>query len=272
MIRFDNVSFSYGPADRGIEALSAVDFSLEPGRMLAVLGANGSGKSTLARLTNGLLLPTRGRVVVDGIDTTDDERSFDLRSRVGMVFQNPDDQIVATAVEDDVAFGPENLGLERSEIRRRVDDALEAVGLAGLERREPHLLSGGQKQRLAIAGALAMLPRYLVLDEPTAMIDAQGRADVASVLERVRRSGHAVLLITHDLSEAAGADEVLVLHRGSVVFRGTVEALVADAGRLTTWGLELPPAARLGGSLRGFGVPVPATAFDPVAIAEALWA
>jgi energy-coupling factor transport system ATP-binding protein len=209
--------------------------------------------------------------MVDGIDTREENRGIEVRSTVGMVFQNPDDQIVATAVEDDVAFGPENLGLPRAEIRERVDEAISAVGLAGLERREPHLLSGGQKQRLAIAGALAMRPRYLVLDEPTAMIDAQGRHDVSRVLESVRASGHGVLLITHDIAEAARADRVCVLARGRLVFEGTMGGLLDNVSRLAEWGLELPPIAGLAGHLREAGVPVPAGELDPATIAEALW-
>lgn len=271
MIRIDSVSFSYGGSGTSAAVLQDVTFTVGPGEMVALLGANGSGKSTLARLTNGLLLPGSGRVTVDGIDTRDESRGIEVRSTVGMVFQNPDDQIVATAVEDDVAFGPENLGLPRAEIRERVDEAISAVGLVGLERREPHVLSGGQKQRLAIAGALAMRPRYLVLDEPTAMIDAQGRHDVARVLQSVRASGHGVLLITHDITEAARADRVCVLDHGRLAFEGTMGALLEGVNRLADWGLELPPVAGLAGCLRHAGVPVPAGELDPETIAEALW-
>ena len=270
LIRFEQASFVYGSAETGVTALQEVTLALKAGEMLALLGANGSGKSTLARLVNRLLLPSHGRVTVDGIDTADDERGIELRSTVGMVFQNPDDQIVATSVEDDVAFGPENLGLARHEIRERVDEAIAAVGLGGLERREPHLLSGGQKQRLAIAGALAMRPRYLVLDEPTAMIDTQGRHDVSRVLSALRAAGQGVVLITHDIAEAAHADRVAVLAGGRVVFEGGMGDLIAMGDRLADWGLELPASATLASEIRRAGVPVPAGALDPEEIAEAL--
>jgi energy-coupling factor transporter ATPase len=270
VIRFDDVSYRYPNAPESALALSGVTLELEPGTMLAVLGANGSGKSTLARLCNGLLLPRHGSVTVEGIDTRDEARGVELRSSVGMVFQHPDDQIVATSVEDDVAFGPENLGLDRADIRVRVDAAIADVGLAGLERREPHLLSGGQKQRLAIAGALAMLPAYLVLDEPTSMIDARGRHEVLSVLDRVRRAGQGVLLVTHDVAEAVRADRVVVLERGAVVFDGSPDQLLERGRHLADWGLDLPPAARLVQVLRSFGVPLPASALDPATIATAL--
>lgn len=268
MILVDDVSYSYG-ASRF--ALRDVSLRLSPGEMLAVLGANGSGKSTLARLMNGLLLPAGGSVLVDEFDTRRAEDSLSIRSRVGMVFQHPDDQIVATSVEDDVAFGPENLGLPRETIRQRVDDAIRAVGLSGLERREPHLLSGGQKQRLAIAGALAMQPEYLVLDEPTAMIDSQGRRDVAGVLRAVRASGRGVMLITHDIAEAAMADRVVILCDGRLEFGGALSAILRDADRLDRWGLELPDIGRLAEQLRSAGAPLPPVALDAETIVEALW-
>ncbi|HET6351343.1 MAG TPA: ATP-binding cassette domain-containing protein [Coriobacteriia bacterium] len=270
MIRFDNVSFSYSAAPEGRRAVDGVSFEVHPGEMVAVLGANGSGKSTLARLADGLLLPDAGEVRVDDVDTRDESRSLELRSSVGMVFQHPDDQIVATAVEDDVAFGPENLGLPREEIRRRVDAAIAAVGLSGLERREPHLLSGGQKQRLAIAGALAMSPRYLVLDEPTAMIDATGRREVADVIASMRSEGHGILLITHDLADAATADRVLVLCSGKVAFGGTLAGLLAHGSDLDAWGLEAPPIAVLATELaaRGLG---DGAALSPHEVVASLW-
>jgi energy-coupling factor transport system ATP-binding protein len=183
VISFSNVDFSYRNGNAVLAALRNISLDVHPGETVAVLGANGSGKSTLARLANGLLLPEAGTVTVDGCGTDDESRTQEIRERIAIVLQHPDDQIVATTVEDDVAFGPENLGLSRDEIRRRVDEALLSVGLVGLERREPHLLSGGQKQRLAIAGALAMQPRYLVLDEPTSMLDPEGRRDVAAIIE-----------------------------------------------------------------------------------------
>jgi len=272
VIRFEAVSFAYGNAPAGVLSLESLTLELAPGEMVAVLGANGSGKSTLARLTNGLLLPSAGTVTVDGIDTRDEARGVEVRSAVGMVFQHPDDQIVATSVEDDIAFGPENLGLPRDQIRMRVDEAVADTGLEGLGQREPHMLSGGQKQRLAMAGALAMRPRYLVLDEPTSMIDATGRKEFSSVLERVRASGRGVLLITHDVAEALPADRVVVLDTGRLAFEGTPDALLAKDESLASWGLELPPIARLARNLREAGAPTPlARDLAPHTVVEALW-
>lgn len=270
MISFVNASFSYRASGRTLPALRGVSLELGAGETVAVLGANGSGKSTLARLANGLLLPDGGAVEVDGRDTADPALTRQIRESVSIVLQHPDDQIVATTVEDDVAFGPENLGLERSEIRRRVDEALAAVGLTGLERREPHLLSGGQKQRLAIAGALAMEPSYLVLDEPTAMLDPEGRRDVAAVVERLGGSGKGVLLVTHDLAEAARADRVLVLDRGAPVFFGLPAELAERTELLGACGLEIPPFAVFSARLRELGVDVAPGLFDPEDLVGAL--
>jgi energy-coupling factor transport system ATP-binding protein len=271
VISFADISYSYGSAEGARFALAGVSLDVEPGEQVAVLGANGSGKSTLARLVNGLLLPHSGVVTVDGIDTSDASRARELRERVGMVFQRPDDQIVATTVEDDVAFGPENLGLPRAEIRARVDEAITAVGLLGLERREPHLLSGGQKQRLAIAGALAMRPAYLVLDEPASMLDPAGRAEVLAIVAGLRLAGTGVMHITHDLADIADADRAVVLDGGAVVFAGTVEELERRGDLLGEWGLELPQLARLTSALRALGVPLPAKVLDPETIAGSLW-
>jgi energy-coupling factor transport system ATP-binding protein len=270
VISFANVSFSYRASGTPLVALSDVSIDIRPGEMVAIVGANGSGKSTLARLTNGLLLPDAGTVEVDGADTSDESRTREIREHVAIVLQHPDDQIVATAVEDDVAFGPENLGLDRVEIRRRVDCALAAVGLTGLERREPHLLSGGQKQRLAIAGALAMEPDYLVLDEPTSMLDPEGRRDVASVIEQLGGSGKGILLITHDLAEAARADRVVVLDRGAVVYSGTASQLVERDELLIECGLETPPLVLLAAQLRNLGVETGSGLLEPGALADAL--
>jgi energy-coupling factor transporter ATPase len=271
VLRFDDIAFAYHTAPDGVRALDGVTLVVSPGEEVAVLGANGSGKSTLARLANGILLPQTGSVRVDGIETSDEPRIRELRELVGIVFQNPDDQIVATSVEDDVAFGPENLGLDRDVIRSRVDDALRSVGLTGLEGREPHLLSGGQKQRLAIAGALAMQPTYLVLDEPTSMLDPEGRADVLGIVARLRAAGHGILHITHDLADVATADRAIVLDAGKVAFDGPPQGLYAQPAFLAACGLELPPTARLALELRALGAPVPPDAFAPEALAEALW-
>ncbi len=270
MIRFDDVSFEYVTPSGPVPALRGLSFLLERSETLAVVGANGSGKSTLARLANGLLLPTSGRVEVDGLDTRGEDTIWDVRRRVGIVFQNPDNQIVGTVVEEDIAFGPENLGVEPSEIGRRVEEALSAVGLEGFERREPHLLSGGQKQRLALAGALAMRPDYLVLDEPTSMLDPQGSQDVLAVLTALKARSHGVLHITHDLSDVARADRVLVLANGKAVFIGTPGEMLGDPGRLEAWGLGLPALGILGRELRTRGISVPASALDTDSVVSAL--
>lgn len=270
MITFEGVTYAYG-GDGTEPAVRDVSFNVPDGGSLAVLGANGSGKSTIVRLANGLLLPEKGRVVVDGIDTADSRRILELRTRVAVVFQRPDDQIVATSVEDEVAFGPENLGLPRDEIRRRVDSAIAVCGLAGLERREPHLLSGGQKQRLAVAGALAMGAPNLVLDEPTAMIDAEGRREVWNTLRGLIAEGRTVLLVTHDVVEAALCERAIVLAEGRLVADAPLAALVSDRGLLESAGLELPPIGRLAARLRALGAPVPPEALAPEQVVDALW-
>lgn len=268
MIVFDDVTYRYPGTE--VPALSGVSLTLDPGSWTVIVGANGSGKSTLARLADGLLHPSAGRIFVDEIDTTDDDRAWDVRSLVGLVLQNPDNQIVGTVVEEDVAFGPENLGVPREELRSRVDAAIAAVGLTGLERREPHLLSEGQKQRLAIAGALAMNPDYLVLDEPTAMLDLEGRSDVLAVLGRLRAAGTGIVHITHDLAEATRAGRVIALKAGRVAFDGTADQLLEDAGLMRSLGLEAPPMARMASALRALGVPAVA-ASSAEDIVEALW-
>lgn len=277
LIEFIDVSYHYpGAADRR-PALAGVSLSLSPGALVAVVGANGSGKSTLVRLANGTLLPSRGFVGVDGIGTSGVAAAGAdasgglrrIRQSVAAVFQHPDDQIVATTVEEDVAFGPENLGLPRAQIRERVDGALAVVGLTGLEQREPHLLSGGQKQRLAIAGALAMRPRYLVLDEPTAMLDPQGRSEVLGVVDRLRGEGHGILLVTHDMAEIMRADTVIVLSGGEKVFEGAPGTLMAEE-RLASWGLERPAVAQLVHRLIALGVDIDPGTVDPRRIAEVL--
>lgn len=269
MLHYDGVGFSYRSAAGPVRALDDVSLRVSKGECVAVLGANGSGKSTLARLANGIELPDEGRVSVDGDATDDPGKVYGIRTRVGLVFQHPDDQIVATSVEDDVAFGPENLGLERHEIRLRVDHAIAAVGLGGLEAREPHQLSGGQKQRLAIAGALAMRPRYLILDEPTSMLDPVGRQEVLSVISTLKAAGHGILLITHDLAETVLSDRVVVLDKGSVVFEGSASELYSRP-ELGNWALELPVGAALVQALRLRGVPIADGVQDAEGIAGAL--
>jgi len=271
VIRFSDICYTYRAGDMTTRALAGVSLAVREGEHVAVLGANGSGKSTLVRLVNGLLLPESGSVDVDGIDSLDEARSLELRQRVGVVFQHPDDQIVATSVEDDVAFGPENLGLPREEVRARVDEAISAVGLSGLERREPHRLSGGQKQRLAIAGALAMRPAYLVLDEPASMLDPTGRAEVLAIIEQLRASGTGVLHVTHDLADVLRADRAAVLNHGELVFEGTVNRLVREPELLEECGLELPALSRLVTALQAHGVRFQGEPADAEELVEALW-
>jgi len=271
MLEFSGVSYDYPGHGADQMALADMTCSIGQGEIVALLGANGSGKSTLVRLSNGILVPSAGIVRVDGISTDDDERIWDVRSRVGVVFQDPDNQIVGTVVEEEVAFGPENLGVGRDELRSRVDEALTAVGLTGLERREPHLLSGGQKQRLAIAGALAMRPEYLVLDEPTSMLDPAGRADVLAIIDRLRVSGTGILHVTHHLADALAADRVLVLDKGRLVFQGLPDELVSGTLDLTALGLYLPAAMRFADELRRQGIALSTLARDASSIGEALW-
>ena len=223
IIETRDLRFSY-PAAEGVTpvVLDGVDLNIRSGSFVAVLGHNGSGKSTLAKHMNAILLPTGGTVYVDGIDTADEDRLLDIRRTVGMVFQNPDNQIVANVVEEDVAFAPENLGVPPEEIRQRVDDALKTVGMYEFREHAPHLLSGGQKQRVAIAGVLAMAPRCIVLDEPTAMLDPVGRREVMDTIKKLNRTaGVTVVLITHHMDEAAQADRLVVMSKGKVVADGT---------------------------------------------------
>ena len=269
MIEFQDVGVVYAGSDSS--ALTGVSLSVAPGQWVALLGANGSGKSTLARLANALILPTTGAVHVDGMDTRDESVVWDVRSRVGLVQQSPENQIVGTIAEEDVAFGPENLGIPTAELRTRVDAALSAVGLDGFQRREPHLLSEGQKQRLAIAGALAMRPAYLVLDEPTAMLDGTGRADVLAIVRSLRASGVGILHITHHLADIASADRAAVLDSGAIVFEGTPADLFADPGRVRRLGIGLPPMTTLVSVLRERGHAVPATTVEAESLVESLW-
>jgi energy-coupling factor transport system ATP-binding protein len=269
MIEFRDVGFAY---DGGPGVLSGVSLSVAPGRIVAVAGPNGSGKSTLALLADGLLLPTVGHVLVDAMDTADESVVWDIRARVGLVFQNPDDQIVGALVEEDAAFGPENLGVDRERIASRVAESLAAMGLTGLERREPHLLSEGQKQRLAVAGVLAMGVPYVVLDEPTALLDPAGRGEFARIVTGLARDdGRGVLLITHRPSEIALADEVVVLGGGAVAWRGDPGDLLGDAVLMESLDLASSPVGEVGALLRGRGRAVPPTAQDAESVVEALW-
>ena len=258
IISAQDVRFSYVTAE-GVApiVLGGVSLDIEKGSFVAVLGHNGSGKSTLAKHMNAILLPTGGKVYVSGMDTSEDQLLLDIRRTVGMVFQNPDNQIVANVVEEDVAFAPENLGVPSDEIRRRVDDALKAVGMYEYREHAPHLLSGGQKQRIAIAGVIAMQPRCIVLDEPTAMLDPIGRADVLRTIKTLNRErGVTVVLITHHMDEAAQADRLVVMAKGKVIADGTPKEVFARADELLSAGLDVPQVTRVAMRLRQQGLPI----------------
>ena len=253
-----NVSISYHDAEQTEQTekvLSGFDLDIERGSFVSVLGHNGSGKSTLARLFNGLLTPDVGSVTVDGLDTSEEENLFDIRSRVGLIFQNPDNQIVASIVEEDVAFGPENLGVDPKEIRERVDDALKAVGMYEYRRHETHKLSGGQKQRIAIAGIIAMQPECIVFDEPTAMLDPKGRSDVMKIIRRLNREyNKTVVLITHYMNEAAEADRVVVMDSGKIISDDTPHKVFSKVELLKSVGLDVPQPSELVYQLKKSGV------------------
>jgi len=273
IINAEDVRFSYVTAE-GVApiVLDGVSLSIEEGSFVAVLGHNGSGKSTLAKHFNSILLPTGGRVYVDGMDTADEELLLAIRRTVGMVFQNPDNQIVANVVEEDVAFAPENLGVPPEEIRRRVDDALKAVGMYEFREHAPHLLSGGQKQRIAIAGVIAMQPRCIVLDEPTAMLDPIGRAEVMKTIRELNRSsGVTVVLITHHMDEAAQADRLVVMAKGRVVADGAPREVFQRVEELKAVGLTVPETTELLWQLRQAGVDVPLDALSDEECAQALF-
>lgn len=254
MIDISDIAYSY---DGEHDVLQGFSLHVECGEFLCVLGGNGSGKSTLARHLNALLKPDTGHVLIDGMDTVDPGNLYDIRSRVGLVFQNPDDQLVATLVEDDVAFGLENLGLPSPVIAQRVSAALEAVGLMGFERHETAQLSGGQKQRVAIAGVLAMKPQVIVFDEASSMLDPRGRAGLMKMIRELRGQGLTIVMITHYMDEAAQADRVIVLDRGRIALEGAPAAVFSQPKKLTSLGLELPPAARLSLALRERGIDIP---------------
>ena len=256
VIRFENVHFTY-PGDE-TESLCGIDLEIEEGSFVAVLGHNGSGKSTLAKHMNAILVPSEGKVTVNGIDTADEERLIDIRRSVGMVFQNPDNQIVANVVEDDVAFAPENLGVPPTEIRQRVDAALKQVGMFEYREHAPHLLSGGQKQRVAIAGVIAMAPECVVLDEATAMLDPSGRREVLSAIRALNRErGITVVLITHHMDEALGADRLIVMNDGRLAMDGTPAEVFTQVDALRAMGLAAPDTVELLYGLRQGGMDVP---------------
>ena len=274
MLRTENLTYSYPASEENEQptlALDGVTLAIERGSFTVILGHNGSGKSTLAKTFNAVLLPSGGRVYVDGMDTTDEKLLLEIRRRVGMVFQNPDNQIVANVVEEDVAFAPENLGVPTEEIRRRVDDALRTVGMEKFAKHAPHLLSGVQKQRIAIAGVLAMRPQCIVLDEATAMLDPIGRSEVISTIERLNRDeGITVVLITHHMNEAEHADRVIVMNEGRVAMDGAPREVFAQVERLRAIGLTVPDTVELLYELRGAGCDLPLTAITVDECADAI--
>ncbi len=266
IIKTENLGFTYADGDDEVSvdeipALQEVTLGIERGEYVAVLGHNGSGKSTFAKLLNMILTPTVGKIYIDGTDITSDDFTeddmFDIRRKIGMVFQNPDNQLVATVVEEDVAFGPENLGLPREEIRRRVNSALDLVGMTEYSRHAPHKLSGGQKQRVAIAGIIAMKPRVIIFDESTAMLDPQGRREVVDIMERLNREEKiTVINITHYMEEAARADRVIVINDGKLALDGTPREVFANVEKLRKMGLEAPQGNELILELQKAGVKI----------------
>ncbi len=273
IIEIRNLTFKYvNDEEQENTAIDGIDLNIEEGSFVAVLGHNGSGKSTLAKHLNGILRPTEGIVLVAGMDTRDEKLITDIRRQVGMVFQNPDNQIVANVVEDDVAFGPENLGVEPEEIRRRVDEALKAVDMWEFRGHAPHLLSGGQKQRVAIAGVIAMRPHCIVLDEPTAMLDPVGRAEVIDTIMRLNKEqGITVVLITHHMSETINADRLIVMSDGRIVDDGTPAQVFANVEKLRGAGLTVPETTQLIYELRKEGIDLPLSALSVEDCANAIF-
>ncbi len=269
IISFQDVSFAY---EEGAPVLEHLNLEIRQGSFVAILGHNGCGKSTVAKLMNGLLAPTAGRVLVDGVDTGEEDKLLEVRRRVGMVFQNPDNQIVANVVEEDVAFALENLGVPSQEIRRRVDEALSLVGMSAYATHAPHLLSGGQKQRIAIAGVVAMRPACIVLDEPTAMLDPIGRREVLqTLLELNRELGITVVLITHHMDEAAQARRLIVMHKGEVQKDAAPEEVFRQVEEMNHLGLAVPETFQLLDGLRKAGVKIPLEGLSVEDCAETIY-
>ena len=261
IIKFDNVSYAYASGAEGeeTEALKNVSVEIKKGEFVAVVGHNGSGKSTFAKHINALLLPDSGKVEITGLHTSDEENLWKVRQAAGMVFQNPDNQIVATIVEEDVAFGPENLGIERSEIRRRVDWALDSVEMRKYAGKAPHMLSGGQKQRVAIAGVIAMHPQIIVMDEPTAMLDPMGRREVMDAAKKLHSEGVTVILITHFMDEAAQTERIIVMDSGEIVMDDVPKKIFEQGERLEELELEVPPMIKLADGLKKSGIKIDPT-------------
>lgn len=266
MVKAENVSYEYTKVvevkgentERKLMALENISLDIEKGDFIAVLGHNGSGKSTFAKHLNALLTPSEGTIWVDGINTKNDELVWNIRQNTGMVFQNPDNQLVATVVEEDIAFGPENLGVEPAEIRRRVDEALQMVGMDGYQKNTPSKLSGGQKQRIAIAGILAMRPQCIVLDEPTAMLDPIGRRDVMDTIQKLNKeNGITIILITHYMDEAVSADKVYVIDDGRIVMHGIPKEIFSQVEKMKAYGLDVPQVTETAYNLRKLGIDIP---------------
>lgn len=270
-IEVKNVGFQYAKSEERDSALKRISFSVEKGEFVSLVGKNGCGKSTLAKLLNGLFEPSEGTVLVTGVDTSNEDTIFEVRSKAGMVFQNPDNQMVATIVEDDVAFGPENLGVEPSEIVKRVDDSLAAVGMTEYKTATASRLSGGQKQRIAIAGVLAMKPEILILDEATSMLDPDGREDVMSVVKKMNEDGITVINITHDMSEVALSQRVIALKEGEIIFDGTPNVLFDSTEILKRANLDLPPVGKLKRTLVESGIKIEGDTLDEDELAEEIW-
>lgn len=273
IIKTQDLRFSYtNPEGETPIVLDGVELEIQPGSFVAVLGHNGSGKSTLAKHLNAILLPTGGKVYVDGMDTADEQRLLDIRRAVGMVFQNPDNQIVANVVEEDVAFAPENLGVPSPEIRQRVDEALAMVGMSDYATHAPHLLSGGQKQRVAIAGVIAMRPRCIVMDEPTAMLDPVGRREVIDTVKSLNQQyGMTIVLITHHMDEAAQAQRLVVMSKGKIVLDGPPKEVFSKVKELRAVGLTVPDTVALCWELRQTGLDLPLDALSDAECAQALY-
>lgn len=272
MIKIEDVTYEYTSFnDEELLALKGVSLTINKGEFVVILGHNGSGKSTLAKMMNSLLVPTTGKVLVNGMDTRDESKLWDIRQTAGMVFQNPDNQLVATIVEEDVAFGPENQGVDPKEIRRRVDEALDIVEMGDYKKHAPHLLSGGQKQRVAIAGVLAMKPECIILDEPTAMLDPIGRKEVMNTIKKLNKEENkTIVLITHYMDEAVEADRIIVMEEGQIVMEGTPRQVFSQVDKIKGYGLDVPQVTELAYELRKEGIDVPSDILTVEELVEAL--
>lgn len=272
MIKIENVVHAYKrQTEEEVLALDGVSLTIHEGEFLVIIGHNGSGKSTLAKHLNSLLIPSEGQVTIDDLSSTEPDNVWNIRSKVGMVFQNPDNQLIATTVEDDVAFGCENLGIESSKIRKRVDEALELVGMGDFTTKEPHYLSGGQKQRVAIAGVIAMRPKYLVLDEPTAMLDPRGRKEVMETVQRLNKEeGLTIVHITHYMEEASHADRVIVMENGKIVAQGSPREIFSQVKLLKSLRMDVPPMTELASRLSDAGLEVDRTILTVDEMVDAL--